>query len=87
MKGKWGEDGDILAQSLWIQREEGDGEGGTDSEGEQTVLMLVFRVVYLTLCNTFCLCSFSSYMCVRVCVCLVASHWETGISVKGKGCP
>lgn len=50
--------------------------------------LLFYKVVFLTLHNTF------AYVvralicvCEGVCVCLVASPWEMGISVKGKGCP
>lgn len=61
-------------------QEEGESARRGESE-EQTVLMLVLRVVYLSLHNTFAY-VVRALICVRVCVCLVASHWETGISVK-----
>lgn len=93
MKGKWGEDRETLARSLWIQGEvKGGRKGGTDRGGEPEEEtdggVSFFKVVFLTLHNTF------AYVvraliraCEGVCVCLVASHWEMGISVKGKGCP
>lgn len=46
--------------------------------------LLFYKVVFLTLHNTF---AYVVRALIRACVCLVASHWEMGISVKGKGCP
>lgn len=61
---------------------------GADRKGleERGVLMLVLGVVYWMLHNTVTH-ALRACVCVCVCVCLVASHWETGMSVKGKGCP
>lgn len=44
--------------------------------------MLVFGVVYLPLHN-----SVTHGVSVCVCVCLLVSHWETGMSVKAGVCP
>lgn len=92
MGQRWGYTGTEL-----VDPEGGDGgrrrreaeEEGQMERGEleeQTVLKLFFRVVYLTLHNTFAY--VAGARCVWEGVCLIAaSHWRMGFSVKGEGCP